>query len=106
MSVKMSWEDSSITWTGRDVDSLTDGQKLFLKDKIHEYARRLPVKAKVVMIEKENQNEPDAIALAKVNETLYFVGITVGWMVIMDLHYVKNSIIAQLWEDNRYINLD
>ena len=62
-------------------------------------------KAKVVQIEVENENEVDAIALTRINGSLYFVGITVGWLVVMDLHYVKNSIIAELWQDNRYINL-
>ena len=45
MSDIMSWEGSHITWTGRDVESLSGNQKSFLTGKIREYARRLPVKS-------------------------------------------------------------
>ena len=75
-------------------------------EKVNEYARRLPVKAKIIFIEREKEGGLDSIGLVKVNGSLYFIGITVGMLVIMDLRSVKNDIIAQLWQDKRYINLD
>ena len=102
----MSTEGGHITWRGADIDQLTNDQRAFAIEKVNEYARRLPVKAKIIFIEKENEGELDSIGLVKVNGLLYFIGITVGMLVIMDLRSVKNDIIAQLWQDNRYINLD
>ena len=93
-------------WRGEDIDQLTNDQRAFAIEKVHEYARRLPVTAKIIFIDKENEGELDSIGLVKVNGSLYFIGITVGMLVIMDLRSVKNDIIAQLWQDNRYINLD
>ena len=93
----MSTEAGHITWRGADIDQLTNDQRAFAIEKVNEYARRLPVKAKIIFIEKENEGELDSIGLVKVNGLLYFIGITVGMLVIMDLRSVKNDIIAQLW---------
>ena len=101
----MSLEVGHVTWSGRDIDRLTSDQKTFAIEKVREYARRLPVRAKIIFIEKENEGELDSIGLVKVNGSLYFIGITFGMLVVMDLRSVKNDIIAQLWQDNRYINL-
>ena len=101
----MSLEVGHVTWSGRDIDRLTSNQKTFAIEKVREYARRLPVRAKIIFIEKENEGELDSIGLVKVNGSLYFIGITFGMLVVMDLRSVKNDIIAQLWQDNRYINL-
>ena len=106
VSCKMRWSDCHITWRGQDTGSLSDSQKCFVIEKVREYGRRLPVKAKVVQIEEENEGEVDAIGLAKVNGSLHFVSITYGFLIVMDLRSVKNDIVAQLWQDNRYMNLD
>ena len=102
----MSSEGDHITLRGGDIDRLTSDQKAFAIEKVREYAKRQMVKAKIVVIEKENEGELDSIGLAKVNGSLYFVAITVGMLVVMDLRSVKNDIVAQLWQDNRYMNLD
>ena len=64
--------------------------------KIGQYARGAPVRAKVILVRHVlPDDDMDALGIFKVGFNYYFVGISNAFMIVMDLHYVKSSLIAR-----------
>ena len=91
---------------GLNEESLTREKKVFLVRKIQSFSRLPPVRAKVVLIENDNVTEEDQIAVAKVNGIHYFIVCLAEYLIVMDLHYVRNDIIAQLLDWNQMVVLN
>ena len=91
---------------GLNAESLTQEKKVFLVRTIQSFSRRPPVRAKVVLIENDNVTEEDQIAVAKVHGIHYFIVCLAEYLIVMDLHYVRHDIIAQLLEWNQMVVLN
>ena len=72
--------------------------------KIAEYARGPPVRAKVLLLGHNlGEDEMDAVGTFHVGDTRYFVVMTNAFMIVMDLHFVRNDIIAEFIDTTIYL---
>ena len=84
----------NISWYGINATQVT--QQLYdeVMDKIREYTRGPPVRAKVVIVQRSVSDTYDSIGILRVRTSLYLVGITNSFLIMVDLHYVKNEIVS------------
>ena len=99
-------EGYHITWMGSNVAEIDQAQRQFVMTKIMEYCRGAPVRAKVMHIQNTIEYTEDSIGVCTVHGMLYFLSISDGFLFIIDMHYIKNALIAQLLEINSLIELD
>ena len=72
--------------------------------KIGEYARGSPVRAKVILIGHTlDDDDEDAVGIFHVGETRYFVLITSAFLIVMDLHFVRNEIVGEFLDTTVYL---
>ncbi len=98
-------EEYQITWFGINADEVDQELHDTVMAKIAEYSRGAPVRAKVVFLQRTLHDTLDSVGVFRVGDTLYFAALTNSFMVVMDLHYVKNSIISRYLDLDRIIHL-
>ena len=53
----------------------------------------------MVIIDRIIQDHYDSLGILRVNGTLYLVGLTNTFLIIMDLHYVNNDIVTMFLDN-------
>ena len=72
--------------------------------KIGEYARGAPMRAKVLLVGHNlADDDMDAVGICHVGDTRYFLVMTNAFMIVMDLHFVRNDIIAEFIDTTIYL---
>ena len=89
----------NISWFGINATQVTPQLYEAVMHKIVEYTRGPPVRAKVVVIERSVSDTYDSVGILRVRGSLYLVGITNAFMVMVDLHYVKNELVSMFIDD-------
>ena len=95
-----------VDFIGCNAEHLSQEIKDMLFEKIKSFSRRPPVRAKVVLIENDNVTEEDQIGIVKVRDIYYFLCLLTDYLIVMDLHYVENGLIALLMEWNELVDLN
>ena len=91
--------DYEVLFYGGDYSHISDGTLHDINQTIIRYARGAPVRAKVLFLGHVlGRDDEDANAIFHVGNTYYFVAVTSTYMVVMDLHYVRNSMICRYWD--------
>ena len=85
----------------RDVsDEIFDAVML----KIGEYCRGAPVRAKVILVGHNlADDDTDALGIFHVGDTRYFLVMTSAFMIVIDLHFVRNDVIAEFIDTTVYL---
>ena len=97
--------DLHITLYGNNAANLREDIKDRIYVKVLAIGRRAPIRAKVALVQNNENFTGDRWLMARINEIVYFVGIFDGLVMLMDLHYVKNIIISYLLEYEVIINV-
>ena len=97
--------DYDMSWYGVRADEVPEEIFNDVMLKIGEYARGAPVRAKVVLAQNTLEDDDmDALCIIEVHGTYYFLVITNAFMLVMDLHYARNNIVAELLESTIHLS--
>ena len=107
-SLKMArWRNSTefeISWHGEGANDVADEIFDLVLEKVRLYARGAPVRAKVILVERtDTDNGSDTLGIVEVNGTHYFLLITNGFLLVMDLHYARNEAVCRLLESTIHL---
>ena len=89
----------NISWYGINASQVTPQLYEAVMEKIREYTRGPPVRAKVVMIERSVSDRYASLGILRVRTSLYLVGISNAFLIMVDLHYVKNEIVSMFLDN-------
>ena len=95
-----------IRFYGDNAANLEETMKWQIYLMVLSVSRGPPTRAKVVLVENGEHFTENQWLMMRKNDTTYFVGIYPGFVVVMDLHYVKDRIIGHLLHYQQVIDLN
>ena len=102
------WRESNeydMSWYGVGANHVPEEIFNDVMRKIGEYARGAPVRAKVILASHTlADDDMDALGICEVRGTHYFLVITNAFMLVMDLHYARNEIVASLLDSTIHLS--